>query len=94
MATSHFARASERRQALKETDPQSLLRLRQVLKLIPVSASSWWLGVRSGRFPKPLKLGPRTTVSRAADIICLIDSLTNDGGFGAADGRRAATDDR
>jgi predicted DNA-binding transcriptional regulator AlpA len=29
--------------------------------LLPVSASTWWAGVRSGRYPKPVKLGPRTT---------------------------------
>jgi prophage regulatory protein len=28
--------------------------------LFPVSASTWWKGVRSGKFPKPVKLGPRT----------------------------------
>ncbi|HZX33629.1 MAG TPA: AlpA family phage regulatory protein [Rhodocyclaceae bacterium] len=30
--------------------------------IIPVSRSSWWEGVKSGRYPKPVKLGPRTTV--------------------------------
>lgn len=30
--------------------------------IIPVSKSSWWEGVKSGRYPKPVKLGPRTTV--------------------------------
>lgn len=35
---------------------------------IPVSRSTWWNGVRLGRFPKPLKLGPRTTVWRVEDI--------------------------
>jgi hypothetical protein len=28
---------------------------------IPVGRSTWWAGVKSGRFPKPVKLGPRTT---------------------------------
>ena len=27
---------------------------------IPVSKSTWWNGIRSGRFPRPVKLGPRT----------------------------------
>jgi prophage regulatory protein len=40
---------------------------------IPVSKSTWWAGVRSGRFPTPLKLGPRTTVWRAEDIRSLFD---------------------
>lgn len=36
--------------------------------LIPVSKSTWWAGVKSGRFPKPIKLGPRITVWRVEDI--------------------------
>lgn len=41
--------------------------------LFPVSASTWWAGVRSGRFPKPVKLGPRTTAWRVEDIRALIE---------------------
>jgi len=40
---------------------------------IPVSKSTWWEGVRSGRFPKPQKLGPRTTVWKAEDIRALFE---------------------
>jgi prophage regulatory protein len=40
---------------------------------IPVSRSSWWAGVRAGRFPKPVKLGPRTTAWRVEDIRALIE---------------------
>lgn len=36
--------------------------------VIPVSKSTWWTGVKSGRFPRPIKLGTRTTVWRAEDI--------------------------
>ncbi len=39
---------------------------------IPVSKSTWWLGVKTGRFPKPVKLGPRITAWRAEDIRALI----------------------
>jgi prophage regulatory protein len=39
---------------------------------IPVGKSTWWAGVKSGRFPKPLKLGPRITVWRAEEIHELI----------------------
>lgn len=41
---------------------------------IPVSKSTWWEGVRSGRYPKPLKLGPRVTVWRVEDIRALIET--------------------
>jgi prophage regulatory protein len=36
--------------------------------IIPVRTTSWWAGVRSGHFPKPVKLGPRTTAWRVEDI--------------------------
>ena len=54
-----------------------LLRLRQIIAPhgpIPVSKSTWWAGVKDGRFPKPLKLGARVTVWRAEDIRGLIQN--------------------
>lgn len=41
--------------------------------VIPVSKSTWWSGIREGRFPQSVKLGPRTTVWRVEDIRRLID---------------------
>ena len=49
------------------------LRLQAVLSVIPVSKSSWWAGVRDGKYPRPIKLGPRTTVWRVEDIRDLIE---------------------
>ncbi len=40
--------------------------------LYPVSKSTWWAGVRSGRYPKPVKLGPRITAWRVEDILELL----------------------
>lgn len=54
---------------------QGFLRLPQVLAIIPISKSSWWDGCRTGRFPKPVKIGPRITVWRAEDIIGLVQTL-------------------
>ena len=49
-----------------------LLRLKQIIPgRVPVSKSSWWKGVKEGRFPKPIKLGPRTTVWAEEDIDAL-----------------------
>jgi len=42
--------------------------------IIPISKSSWWAGVKSGKYPKPVKLGERTTVWRVEDIRALIES--------------------
>ena len=52
------------------------LRLKSILAPIgpiPVSKSTWWAGVKDGRFPQPLKLGKRVTVWRAEDIRKLIE---------------------
>ena len=40
--------------------------------IIPVKKSCWWEGVKSGRFPKAVKLGPRTTAWSVEDIRALI----------------------
>jgi predicted DNA-binding transcriptional regulator AlpA len=39
---------------------------------IPVGKSTWWAGVKTGRFPQPVKLGPRITAWRVDDIRALI----------------------
>lgn len=51
---------------------EGFARLPQVLAAIPVSRSTWWNGVKSGKYPKPVKLGPRTTAWRVDDIRSLI----------------------
>ncbi len=56
--------------ALPET---GYLRLPSVLRFFPVGKSTWWEGVKSGRFPKPVKLGPRITAWRVEDIRALIE---------------------
>lgn len=53
-----------------------LVRLKQILSPvgpIPVSKSTWWQGVKDGRYPQPIKLGPRTTAWRAEDIRALYE---------------------
>jgi prophage regulatory protein len=61
-------------------NPESLkegfVRLKSIISPlgpIPVSKSTWWAGVKSGRFPKPVKLGPRITAWRVEDIRKLIE---------------------
>ena len=50
------------------------IRLVNILKIIPVGKTTWWAGVKSGRFPEPIKLGERTTAWRVEDIRALIES--------------------
>ena len=51
-------------------------RSREVIPaLIPVSRSSWWQGVKTGKYPKPVKLGPHTTAWRRDNIVNLFEEL-------------------
>ncbi len=58
--------------------PQTgFLRLKSILGPngpIPVSKSTWWAGVKDGRFPKPVKLGTRIAVWRVEDIRALLET--------------------
>jgi hypothetical protein len=52
---------------------------------LPIGRSTWWAGVKSGRYPKPVKLGARITAWHAAEIIKLVEEgitkFTDSGGI-------------
>lgn len=53
-----------------------LLRIAEIIAPggpVPVGKSTWWDGVRQGRFPQPIKLGPRVTVWRSEDIEAFLE---------------------
>ena len=58
---------------VSKTSGERMLRVKQVLELIPVSKSTWWAGVKKGRFPKPIRLGPRVTCWLESDIMSLMN---------------------
>lgn len=61
------------------------LRLRQIIgdptarppvpAIIPIGRSTWWAGVRDGRYPPGVKLSPRVTAWRIDEICALSDRL-------------------
>lgn len=51
------------------------VRLPDVLKVFPVSRSTWWAGIKEGRYPAPVKLGVKMSAWRVSDIRALIDSI-------------------
>lgn len=59
----------------KQLPSTGFLREKQVLQFIPISRSAWWNGVKEGRYPAPVKLGPRTSAWRVEDIRALINKL-------------------
>lgn len=79
--TSHFETDLSRSLLDNKLPEIGLVRLSQILgdkkkgipPIIPVSKSSWWAGVKSGRYPKPIKLGERTTCWNVFDIRQLIN---------------------
>jgi hypothetical protein len=60
------------------------LRLRQIIgdpkkgipAIIPVCATTWWNGVKSGRYPQGVKISAKATAWRVEDIRALIDSTS------------------
>ena len=52
-----------------------LWRLPLVLAHIPISRSSWFAGVKAGRYPKPVRLSDRRVAWRASDIRSFVAAL-------------------
>lgn len=48
------------------------VRLPIILKIYPVSKSTWWAGVKAKTYPQPVKLGRKVTAWRVEDIRALI----------------------
>lgn len=60
--------------SMKEKNPQQLLRLPDVLKLVPIARSVLYGMVKEGTFPRPVKLGRRSVAWRRDDVQNWIDS--------------------
>jgi prophage regulatory protein len=65
-------------------DPNGLYRIKSIVRtkaggppLIDMSPATWWAGVKSGRFPKPVYLGARMTCWRGSDLLALVERLSN-----------------
>jgi prophage regulatory protein len=59
-----------------------LVRLKSILAPtgpIPVAKSTWWAGVKSGRYPRPVRIGPRMVAWRSKDINALIQNGISEG---------------
>ena len=71
-----------------EIPSTGFLRLSQILgdprsnspALIPISKSAWWAGIKAGKYPKGVHLGPRTTAWPVESIRALIASIKQDDG--------------
>lgn len=52
-------------------------RLPDVLKIFPISRSLWYAGVKSGVYPRPVKLSAGSVAWRNADLNRLLRDLDN-----------------
>ncbi len=56
--------------------PQNgFVRLNKILTIFPIGKSTWWAGVKSGKYPPSVKIGARATAWRVEDIKSLIESF-------------------
>lgn len=58
-----------------ELPDDALLRLPDVLAVVGVGRSTWFAGVKEGRYPAPVRISTRLTAWRVRDIRALLRSL-------------------
>ncbi len=58
--------------SLDPQQPHALLRLPAVLAIFPVSKTTWWNGVRAGRYLAAIKLGLRASAWKSSEIALLV----------------------
>jgi len=59
------------------------LRLKQIIgdprrdipPIIPISSSSWWEGVKSGKYPQPVKIGERSSAWPDYEVDAIIAAI-------------------
>ena len=68
---------------ISRIDPNGIYRVKSIVRskanptpFIDVSPSTWWAGVKTGRFPKPVRLGGHMTFWRGSDLLGLVCDLT------------------
>ena len=58
--------------------PEGFVRLPVVLKVLSIGKTSWWNGVKEGKYPRPMKFGKRTARWNVKDIRALIEKYTQE----------------
>jgi len=62
---------------------EKLLRVKDIVRdsksgkfnYLPISKAAWWKGVAEGKYPQPIKLGPKTTCWRESEVLALINNV-------------------
>jgi len=68
---------------MSRVDPAGLYRLKHIVRtknggppIIDISPSTWWLGVKTGRFPQPVRNGS-LTFWKGSDLLALVDTMAS-----------------
>ncbi len=56
---------------------EGFVRLPVIMQALGIKKSFFWEQVKEGRFPKPIKIGPRVSVWRVEDIRQLINDISD-----------------
>jgi len=76
-------KAKKHQKKIQRPNPQDvpstgLIRLPYVLAIIPVSPSTWWSGIKTGRFPESVKLSERVTCWQAEKVWALVEGADHE----------------
>jgi prophage regulatory protein len=67
---------SENEELIIEDLPKSgYIRLPEVLTLLGISRSTFYTGIKTGKYPKPVKIGKRVSTWKAGEIKTLATKL-------------------
>jgi len=67
---------------LPELPSEGLVSLPVVLRVLDIGKTTWWCGVRDGKFPRAVKLGTRKARWNVKDIRALIEKYTEEANNG------------
>jgi len=48
---------------------------RNIPAIIPIGRTSWYEGIKAGKYPAPIKIGTRSVAWRVSDIRALLESF-------------------
>lgn len=62
------SKKSKLQTVIRTVEIRPLLALWQVLGIVPISKTTWYEGIRNGRYPRPVQISARRVGWRLADI--------------------------
>lgn len=67
-----------RRPVALPEDDDAYVRLPTVLGVFPVGETTWWNGIKAGKYPRPVRISTRVNAWRVAEIRKLLAAPADD----------------